>query len=68
MQEDALIQNHVKEAERDLRGAAEDKGINDPRVGGKFPDKKETKQDQYPGYADDPLMFAVHQQIFLLFV
>lgn len=39
MEEDTFIQEHSEEAERDLGGTAEDKRINDPYVGGKFPDK-----------------------------
>ena len=47
MQKDASIQNHVPETEGNAGGTAEDEGINDSDIGCKFPDEKETQEDQY---------------------
>ena len=45
MEKNCFIQSQFPKAERNFRGAAEDEGIYDSCVGGKFPDKEETKQD-----------------------
>ena len=42
MEEDAFIQHHAPEAQRNLRRAAEDKRIYDPHISSEFPDEKET--------------------------
>ena len=67
MEEYTFIHEHSEETKRDLRGTAENKGIYDSHIGGKFPYKQKTQKDQYSGYTDDSFMPAVHEQVFLLF-
>lgn len=68
MEENALVSHHLPEAQGDLRRAAEDKRVDPANICGKFPQKQETEQDQYPRDVDDPLvLFLAFQEIKLFF-
>ena len=52
MAEDAAVPGHTGKAEGDLRGAAEDEGVDDPPAGTVLPQGQKTGQEEDPGRKD----------------
>lgn len=66
MEEDTLVEDHSPEAECNAGGTAENKGVYDFHIGGKFPQEQEAQKDSDAGDPHDPFMPSALFQKMLL--
>ena len=66
MTENTAVTGHFQKTQGNPGGAAEDEGVDESCICGKFPEEEKGKQDGDSGNGNDPFMSAVHIQVMQL--
>ena len=66
MAENTAVTGHFQKTQGNPGGAAEDEGVDESCICGKFPEEEKGKQDGDSGNGNDPFMSAVHIQVMQL--
>jgi len=66
MAENTAVTGHFQKTQGNPGGAAEDEGVDESCICGKFPEEEKGKQDGDSGNGNDPFMSAPHIQVMQL--